>query len=645
MSFTQRASRKTIISILVSAALLSAGCQQEEEKQEQTTPESAQQEQMSVETAVSKEQSYEQKTEVTPDVLYGKITTALFAARPMDASMYGVSEEIAGGYYQDKLPDYSPAAEKALRQGLRHYADQLAMLKSDTIQGEENRKVVIDLAEYYSGEKQFEFGFIDAWMGHSPFIVSQINGPAIDVPNVLQNNHPIKSEQNAKDYLARMALFGDMVEGIKTKVLADAEQGWIPPKVIINGALNFLNGFTAAEPEQHALVTNLQSKLDKLDLPAEQKEKMMFDAVSITKTTIYPAYKTLAMVMEDLLEKAPEESGIWAQPGGAEFYRYAVSELGDTDLTPEQVHQIGLEEVDRITAEMDAILKSEGYKDGTVGERMAALNEEDRFIYEDSDAGRQKLLDDLNGMLADINEVMPTQFATIPPYDVEIRRIPVERQEGAPGGQYTPPPLDGSEPGVYWINLRDMKANPKFDLKTLTYHEANPGHHWQIALNMAQESLPMIRRIAPYNGYVEGWALYSELVAWEMGMYKDDPFGDLGRLKAELFRAVRLVVDTGMHHKKWTREQAIDYMAKTTGTAQSDVVAEIERYMVWPGQALGYKLGMINIVRQRERAKEELGEAFDIKEFHDLVLLGGAVPMSVLNDKIDAWIESKKPKY
>lgn len=638
MSFTKRVNRKTMVSLLVSAALLSGGCQQEEEQQEQAN------QQQQVNTAVSKEQAHKQ-SEASPEMLFDKITTTLFAARPMDATMYGVSQEVAGGYYQDKLPDYSPAAEKALRQSLRHYADQLADLKSDTIQGEENRKVVIDLAHYYSGEKQFDIGFIDGWMGHSPFIVSQINGPAIDVPNLLQNNHPIKNEQNAKDYIARMEQFGDMIESVKSKVLADAEKGWIPPKVIINGALNFLNGFVAAEPEKHALVTNLQNKLDKLDIPAEQKEKMMFDAVSITKTTIYPAYKNLAMVMEDLLEEAPEESGIWAQPNGAEFYRYAVSELGDTELTPEEVHQIGLDEVERISAEMDAILKSEGYDQGTVGERMAALNDEDRFIYEDSDEGRQKLLDDLNGMLADINELMPTRFATIPPYDVEIRRIPVERQDGAPGGQYTPPPLDGSEPGIYWINLKDMKANPKFDLKTLTYHEANPGHHWQIALNMAQESLPLIRRIAPYNAYVEGWALYSELVAWEMGMYKDDPYGDLGRLKAELFRAVRLVVDTGLHHKKWTREQAIQYMAEKTGTAQSSVVSEIERYMVWPGQALGYKLGMLNIVEQRERAKEELGEAFDIKEFHDLVLLGGAVPMSVLNDKIDAWIESNKPKY
>lgn len=451
MSFTKHINRKTMVSLLVSAALLSGGCQQEEEQQEQA---SEQQQQAS--TAVSKDQAHKQ-AEASPEMLFEKITTTLFAARPMDATMYGVSQEVAGGYYQDKLPDYSPAAEKALRQSLRHYANQLSELKSDTIQGEENRKVVIDLAHYYSGEKQFDIGYIDGWMGHSPFIVSQINGPAIDVPNLLQNNHPIKNEQNAKDYIARMSQFGDMIESVKAKVLADADKGWIPPKVIIKGALNFLNGFVTAEPEQHALVTNLQNKLDKLDIPAEQKEKMMFDAVSITKTTIYPAYKNLAMVMEDLLEKAPEESGIWAQPNGADYYRYMVSVLGDTELTPEEVHQIGLDEVERITAEMDAILKSEGYDQGTVGERMAALNDEERFIYEDSDQGRQKLLDDLNGMLAEINELMPTRFATIPPYDVEIRRIPVERQDGAPGGQYTPPPLDGSEPGIYWINLKDMR--------------------------------------------------------------------------------------------------------------------------------------------------------------------------------------------
>ncbi|MFB1015097.1 MAG: DUF885 domain-containing protein, partial [Alteromonadaceae bacterium] len=246
------------------------------------------------------------------------------------------------------------------------------------------------------------------------------------------------------------------------------------------------------------------------------------------------------------------------------------------------------------------------------------------------------------GYINEITEKMTPVFKTTPSYQVEVRAYPVEIQEGSPGGEYTSPSVDGSKPGVYWINLRDMKANPKFGLKTLTYHEANPGHHWQIALNMEQAELPFLRRIAPYNAYAEGWALYSEQVAEELGMYENDPFGNLGRLQAEMFIAVRLVVDTGLHHKRWSRAQAISYMAEKTGSAQSDVIAEIERYMAWPGQALGYKLGMLKILSLRESAQKALLEKFDLSAFHDVVLLGGAVPMSVLEHKVNQWITQQK---
>ena len=316
--------------------------------------------------------------------------------------------------------------------------------------------------------------------------------------------------------------------------------------------------------------------------------------------------------------------------------------LGDSDLTPQQIHDLGLSEVERITSEMDEILNVQGMTEGTVGERMMALLDDSRFIYEDSEAGRAELLNDLNKYIQEISAMMDEQFATRPKYDVEVRKFPKAREESAPGGQYTNPPLDGSQPGIYWINLRDIKANPRFEMKTLTYHEAIPGHHWQVALNLEQEDLPMLRRIAPYNAYVEGWALYSELVGKEMGLYKNDPFSDLGRLKAELFRAVRLVVDTGLHYKKWSREQAIKYMMEIGGVVESDAIAEVERYMVWPGQALGYKLGMIQIVKLRNDAMQKLGDKFDIKEFHDVVLLGGAVPMSVLENKISDWVASKE---
>jgi len=336
--------------------------------------------------------------------------------------------------------------------------------------------------------------------------------------------------------------------------------------------------------------------------------------------------------------KARPESGIWAQPNGAKYYQDAILQLGDSDLTADNIHQIGLSEVKRISEQMDKILISQGYNKGTVGQRMVSLNDEQRFLYEDSIAGREQLLSDLNGYIGEVSKKMTHLFKTKPSYKVEVRAYAKEVQDGAPGGEYTPPAVDGSKPGIYWINLRDMKANPKFGLKTLTYHEANPGHHWQAALNMDQASLPFLRRIAPYNAYAEGWALYAEKVAEEMGLYEGDPFGNLGRLQAELFRAVRLVVDTGMHEKRWTREEAIKYMAEQTGSAQSDVISEIERYMTWPGQALGYKLGMLKILSLREHAKSSLGDKFDLASFHDLVLLGGAVPMKVLESNVNQWI-------
>jgi len=272
---------------------------------------------------------------------------------------------------------------------------------------------------------------------------------------------------------------------------------------------------------------------------------------------------------------------------------------------------------------------------------MNKLSDEPRFLYENSPEGHAKLLSDLNKQIEEIMVKAPMMFASMPEQRVEVRRIPEVSQDGEAGGFYTPPSLDGTRPGIYWINLRDMKANASYGLKTLTYHEAVPGHHFQIALNMAQTDIGLLRQNAPFNSYVEGWALYSELLAKEMGMYANDSWGDLGRLQAELYRAVRLVVDTGLHAKKWTREQAIDYFHASTGIAMVDVVAEIERYMAWPGQALGYKLGMLEFVELRKQAEEHLGDKFDIREFHDIILLNGARPMASVRNDIEQWSKQK----
>lgn len=572
--------------------------------------------------------------------LFKEATQILFQNRPISASLYGVSDEIVGVHSKAKMDDYSGSNEAALRANLGKVAAQLSKMSADGKLNEENRQVVLDIVNYYAGAKAFPVGFIDAWMGHSPFIVNQINGPLIDIPNTLINSHTITNENDAKDYLTRLSAFEQTLASINEKLKEDEQQNWTPPKIIIQRTLSYLKGYVKTKPSESTLVLSFVKKLNALEpLDQKAKEKMIKEAEQLVEKVVYSGYQQITQSLETMQSKATTESGIWAQPNGAEFYRYSISKLGDTDMSPDEIHQIGLAEVHRITQTMDKILKEQGYETGSVGERMQQLNNEERFLFPNTDKGRADLLDSLNDLIKEISAVMPQQFASVPPYPVEVKRIPIATQDSSAGGYYTPPTVDGSVPGIYWINLKDTKNNPKFDLNTLTYHEAIPGHHWQVALNLAQEQLPLLRRIAPYNAYVEGWALYSEQVAYEMGLYKDRPFANLGRLKAELFRAVRLVVDTGMHAKKWSREKAIEFMASTTGTEKSDVISEIERYMVWPGQALGYKLGMLKINSLRRYAKEKLGDKFDIKQFHDVVLLSGAVPMKVLDTNVKAWVK------
>ena len=576
--------------------------------------------------------------------LYLQAKQSLFKQRALSATMYGLSEQDVGQDVSSKMELYGSANEAKLRAELLSISNKIAGIKleGDDITAKNNQQVMAGLTRYFAGEPNFTVGFIDTWMGLSPFIVNQINGPLIDIPRIMQNDQPITTEQQALDYIARLGAFDRLANSIIEKQAADAGQNWLPPKVTLQGAIKYLKGFTSVPAEQHTFVSVFADKVDKIDsLNAEQKQALIKQVISKVSQVVYPAYQSVQKASEQLLAKSRDESGIWAQPNGSDYYQDAIKQLGDSELTPSEIHQLGLGEVARISVAMDTILQQQGYKQGSVGERMVALNEEPRFLYEDSTVGREELLSDINGYITEMTTKMAPVFKTTPSYQVEVKAFPVEVQDGAPGGQYTSPAVDGSKPGIYWINLRDMKANPKFGLKTLTYHEANPGHHWQIALNLDQAELPFLRRIAPYNAYAEGWALYSEQVAFELGMYENDPFGNLGRLQAELFRAVRLVVDTGLHDKRWTREQAISYMSEQTGTAESDVIAEIERYMAWPGQALGYKLGMLKILSLREQAEKRLGDNFDLAEFHDVVLLNGAVPMAVLSRNVNHWLASK----
>jgi uncharacterized protein (DUF885 family) len=595
--------------------------------------------------ADSVKQLQQSQQTVELNTLYTQAGKALFLARPLAATSAGAPKELVGDKINTKMTSFTPESEAKLRSDLVSLTQQIAAFPEGGLNSKqlENKQVMESVLRYFSGEPNFNIGYIDVWMGLSPFIINQINGPIIDVPRALTDAHQINTLQDATDYIVRLKQLDELIASVQEKFLADAKLNWLPPKEVLSGAISYLKKFTEKPIANHSLVTSFETKLATLDnVSSEQKNAFIADVKKIINEEVYPAYAQLAEKAKMLLPKSNVESGIWAQPNGAAYYQDAISQLGDSELSAEAIHQLGLDEVARISTQINSILREQGYDKGTVGERMVALSKEPRFLYEDSEVGRGKLIEDVNGFITEVTQKMSPLFKTKPEYQVEVRSFPKETQDSMPGGQYSPPPLDGSIPGIYWINLRDMQAVASFALKTLTYHEANPGHHWQISIALEQKDLPFLRLVAPYNAFIEGWALYSEQIAYELGMYENDPFGNLGRLQDELFRAVRLVVDTGLHHKKWNRDKAIAYMMDVTGTPESSCRAEIERYMAWPGQALGYKLGMLNILKLRTQAEVDLGDKFDLAEFHDVILTGGAVPMAVLKLKIKSWVETKK---
>lgn len=586
--------------------------------------------------------SQQQKANQRLATLVDSSTLKFMQQQPTFSTMLAIDPAIVGGAYNDRLPDYSISSMQNLQTKMRDGVNELSKIEDSLLNADRqlHKKVVTEILQYYAGATNFNAGYIDSWAGHLPYIINQISGPLIDVPKVMQEQQAVVTMQDARDYLARLANFDSFVGKVLNKFEEDIKAGVILPKKLHPKTLAFFDNFLSAEPEEHGLVTSFKRKLQSSEIDQQTQQTMLIKATELLQNVVYPAYQRARVAVLAIESKASNDDGIWSQTGGATFYLHATQYLGDSLLSADAIHDLGLREVSRITQEMHSILSANGYTQGSVGERMLALAAESQFLYEDSNAGRQTLLADLNLQIKAIMLQAPQYFHTIPTQQVEVKRIPPVSEAGEAGGFYSPPSLDGTRNGIYWINLRDMSAVPKFSLKTLTYHEAVPGHHFQIAINMAQQNIGLLRQNAPFNAYVEGWALYSELLAKEMGMYDNDPYGDLGRLQAELYRAVRLVVDTGLHRKKWSREQAIDYFYNTTGTSMTDVVAEVERYMAWPGQALGYKLGMLQFVELRALAKQQLGAKFDLKAFHDVLLLPGARPMSVVAEDVNGWIAS-----
>lgn len=577
--------------------------------------------------------------------LVDRQVSAYLATDPELATFYGVEPAEAGGPYAHRLVDYRPEAERERRALIAGFVEELDALAGEELSRDDRLTVAVARSVYGSmaASREISYGrqYPFWYYGHTPYVVNQISGPHIDVPNLMANQQEVSNGDEADAYLARLAAIGPQFDGVIARMEDDASRGASPPRVLLARTLEVLDDVLETPAAESDLVVTLEPKLEDGDFTAAERERVMDRATAVVDSAVLPAYRRLRETAARLAGEARTEAGVWALPDGEAFYRASVRAQAGVDLSPDSIHAIGLAEVARIEGELEELLDAGGMTGGTVGERLAALGEESRFLYPDTDEGREQLLRDLRAQVSEVQALAPEYFATIPPQEVVVRRVPEFSQATAPSGYYDPPSLDGSRPGVYYVNLRDMEALPRWTLPTLTYHEAVPGHHHQIATALASGGdRPLVRRLAGLNPYTEGWALYAEQLAWEMGLYEDDPWGDVGRLKDELWRAVRLVVDTGIHWKQWSRERAIEYMASTTGTHPTEVRAEIERYMAWPAQALGYKMGMLTILRLREEAREARGEDFDIRRFHDRVLRNGALPLEVLEERVRTWTEA-----
>ncbi|ONF95550.1 DUF885 domain-containing protein [Sphingomonas jeddahensis] len=483
--------------------------------------------------------------------------------------------------------------------------------------------VSYQLQRSIAGGEQFTYG---ASMGRfAPYVLSQLTGAYREVPDFLDAQHGIKNAADADAYVARVAAFATAIDQDTERQRADAARGVFAPDYILDTTLKLMGSLRDQDAAATVPVAALATKLKAAGLP----DARVTEATKIMAEKVFPALDRQRALVTELRGRATHDAGVWRLPEGEAYYAAAVEAATTVAMPGEEVHRLGLAQVAEINDRIDAILKAQGMTQGTIGERLVALNKRPDQVYPNTDAGKEQLIAALNAQVIAMSKRLPEQFATLPKAPVEVRRVPKSIEAGAPGGYYQNAALDGSRPGIYYINLRDSFDRPKFGLATLSYHEAVPGHHLQVMTALESQDIPLIRRRGGFSGYTEGWALYSEQLADEMGMYEGDPLGQVGYLQSLLFRATRLVVDSGMHHKRWTREQATDYFMATTGIARGRSQNEIDRYTVWPGQACSYKIGHTVWVRLRDAVKKKQGAAFDPRKFH-AVLLDGAMPLTVL---------------
>lgn len=576
-----------------------------------------------------------QGASLTP--LFDRFFQERLRMRPESATLLGLDKG-PNAALKGRLSDQSPAglaAAKAQTQGELRALKALDRSKLSAADQVSYDTILYSL-ENTAAVQAFEFG--GNAFGPSPYVVSQLTGAYQQVPDFLDTKHRIETADDAEAYLSRLSAFAGQIDDNTERMRHDAALGVAPPDFVLDLTLDQLTKTRTPTAAESLLVTSLAKRAAAKGLSGAYAAQ----AAKLYDERVAPALDRQIAEARKLRATAVHDAGLWRFKEGEAFYRAALRDTTTTAYSPDEVHRIGLEQGREIMARLDTLLKAQGMTKGTVGERMAALYKDPAQLYPNTDEGKARQIAYCNERLAQVRTLLPKAFSRLPPYQFEVRRVPPQTEAGAASAFSQAPALDGSRPGIVYFNLHDAAEWPRFCLATTIFHEGLPGHQLEGGLALSNPNLSLLRKTVSFPAYGEGWALYAEQLSDEIGAYDDDPLGRLGYLKFQLFRANRCVVDTGIHHLRWSREQAIRHFVEQEGEAPGFAAREVERYCVSPGQACSYKLGHTEIVAIRGRAQAALGPRFQIKDFHDMVLGNGRVPLEVLRRVADGWIASRR---
>lgn len=574
-------------------------------------------------------------TEEAASALLDSIADNLLRHQPETATSLGVDKGARAGL-RALLTDRSAAGQRRIAETLRADLARADAVDTSALTHSTRTSVEVVRSAYRTALEGFAFPFGDVAVGgwrNTPYVVIQNVGSYLDTPRFLDSEHQVNNAADAETLLQRLALYPGTLDGELERIRSARERGMVPPAFLIDKALTQMGQSLKGAREGGPLLAAIRSKTK--GIPGDWTGR----ARTILTREVAPALERQMAELQHQKSVANNTAGMWSRPGGPDFYRWALKASTTTSMTPDEVHQLGLDVLRTLHGRMDPILRQLGYSTGTVGERMQALSKDPRYQFSEGDKGRAEVMAFIQERLKLVRARLPNAFNTLVRGNLEVKRLPPEEEPGAPGAYGGAGSIDGTIPGKFWINLHTTDLHSRYSLPSLTHHEAIPGHVWQ---GEYAQKLPLIRSILAFNAYSEGWALYAEQLADELGVYDDFVVGRLGYLQSIAFRAIRLIVDTGLHHKRWTREQAVRYFVEVNGSNPLEVASEVDRYCSWPGQACGYEVGHQEINRQRTKAQSALGSRYDFKAFNDAVVMGGNVPMDVLALNVDDYIRSAR---